>query len=149
MQYYSKMYHVARIMLYDEQECKDVVSDIFERLLNGSIMLLPETEQRYLLASVRNQCIKRLNHEEVKRLMAENSTQYQEDNQEDERLNEVIEFVQRSLSEQEQRIFTLRFTEGCSYQEIASTEGISKVAVWKHLSHLVNTIKEHFNSNEK
>lgn len=149
VQYYSKMYRVARTMLYDEQESKDVVSDIFERLLNGNIMLLPETEERYLLTSVRNQCIKRLNHEAVKRLMSENYTHEQEDSQEDERLSEIIEFAQRSLSEQEQRIFNLRFTEGYSYQEIASKEGISKVAVWKHLSHLVNTIKEHFNSSKK
>ena len=46
VQHYSKMYRVARTMLYDEQESKDVVSDIFERLLNGNIMLLPETESK-------------------------------------------------------------------------------------------------------
>ncbi|MDE6634767.1 MAG: RNA polymerase, partial [Bacteroidaceae bacterium] len=70
IRYYEAMYRVARGILYDEQESKDVVSDIFERLLNGRIVLLPETEEHYLLTSVRNQCIKRLNHDEVRRRFA-------------------------------------------------------------------------------
>lgn len=66
IEYYAKMYRVARSILYDEQESKDVVSDIFERLLYGHTVLLPETAERYLLTSVRNQCIKRLNHNDIK-----------------------------------------------------------------------------------
>ena len=30
MQHYAKMYRVARSILYDEQESKDVISDIFD-----------------------------------------------------------------------------------------------------------------------
>lgn len=149
MQYYSKMYRVARSILYDEQESKDVVSDIFERLLNGNAMLIPDTEERYLLTCVRNQCFKRLAHEEVKRLMVEDHMHHQVEETEDNRLDEIADFARRTLSQQEQRIFDLRFTEGCSYEEIASVEGISKVAVWKHLSHLTNIIKEHFNPLRK
>ena len=55
-QHYAKMLRVARTILYDEQESKDVVSDIFEGLLRGRMMLMPDTEERYLLTSVRNQC---------------------------------------------------------------------------------------------
>lgn len=149
IQYYSKMYRVARSILYDEQESKDVVSDIFERLLNGNAMLIPDTEERYLLTCVRNQCFKRLAHEEVKRLMVEDHMHHQVEETEDNRLDEIADFARRTLSQQEQRIFDLRFTEGCSYEEIASVEGISKVAVWKHLSHLTNIIKEHFNPLRK
>lgn len=149
MQYYSKMYRVARSILYDEQESKDVVSYIFERLLNGNAVLIPDTEERYLLTCVRNQCFKRLAHEEVKRSMEEDYTHHQVEETEDNRLDEIADFARRTLSQQEQRIFDLRFTEGCSYEEIASVEGISKVAVWKHLSHLTNIIKEHFNPLRK
>ena len=56
-----------------------------------------------------------------------------------------MEFVVSHLSEREQRIFNLRFAEGCSYEEIAAAEGISKVAVWKHLSHAITEVKKHFN----
>ena len=64
MQHYARMYRVARTLLYDEQECEDVVGDIFESLLSGSMELLPDGEERYLLTSVRNRCIKRLRHEQ-------------------------------------------------------------------------------------
>lgn len=147
-QHYSKMYRMARTILLDEHESKDVVSDVFERLLSGNTVLLPATEERYLLTSVRNQCIKRLHHEEVKRLAAESYSKEQDDTEDDERLGDVIDFARQSLSVQEQRIFDLRFNQGCSYEEIAIAEGISKVAVWKHLSHLITIIKEHFNSSK-
>ena len=39
-QHYAKMLRVARTILYDEQESKDVVSDIFEGLLRGRMMLM-------------------------------------------------------------------------------------------------------------
>lgn len=149
IQHYAKMYRVARTILYDEQESKDVVSDIFERLLDGRIILMPDTAERYLLTSVRNQCIKRMCHNEVKRQFTESFTPEREYGDEDERLNEVVEFAKRNLTHQELRIFYLRFTDGCSYEEIAAKEGISKVAVWKHLSHMLNIIRKNFNSSGK
>ena len=52
-QHYAKMLRVARTILYDEQESKDVVSDIFESLLRGQTVIMADTEERYLLTSVR------------------------------------------------------------------------------------------------
>lgn len=149
VQHYTKMYRVARTLLYDEQECQDMVSDIFESLLTGRVVLLPETEEQYLMTSVRNRCLKYIRHEEVRRhseeLMPTNET---DESDEDERLTDIVEFVIGHISSQEQRIFRLRFTEGYSYEEIAIQEGISKVAVWKHLSHVLNSIRKHFNPNK-
>ena len=145
--HYARMLRVARTILGDEQESKDVVSDIFVALLSGRTTMMPGTEERYLLTSVRNQCLKRLRHECVKRQMADQVmtiTASDDPNADDERLADIDEFVAGSLSEQECRIFRLRFTDGCTYEEIAAAEGISRVAVWKHLSHALNLIKNHF-----
>ena len=146
-QHYAKMYRVARTILYDEQECEDVISDIFESLLHKYIALLPEREESYLLKSVRNKCFNQLRHEEVKlqvnkQLMKE---QIYDTDSENMRLIEIDEFVASHLSLQEQRIFHLRFNDGYSYEEIATSEGIGRVAVWKHLSHALNLIRNHFN----
>ena len=147
MQHYAKMLRVARAILYDEQESKDVVSDIFANLLHGQTALMPDTAERYLLTSVRNQCFKRIRHMEIKLQMEKVTTTdlvvYSET--EDERLTAIDEYVASHLTEQEQRIFRYRFTNGYSYEEIAAAEGISRVAVWKHLSHALNEIKNHFN----
>lgn len=146
MQHYAKMYRVARTILYDEQESKDVVSDIFEHLLRSETVLMPDTEERYLLTSVRNQCLKRIRHQETTLSMETATAEQTTDAEtEDERLTDIIEFVVSHLSEQEQRIFRLRFTDGCSYDEIAASEDISRVAVWKHLSHALKEIRNHFN----
>lgn len=143
-QHYAKMYRVARTILYDEQESEDVVSDIFERLLHGQTVLIADTEERYLLTSVRNQCFKRLRHTSIP--LGSNSYPEPADDSEveDERMTDIDEFVASHLSAQEQRIFHLRFSGGSSYEEIAVAEGISRVAVWKHLSHALNAIRQQF-----
>ena len=144
MQHYARMYRVAQTLLLDGQESEDVCSDIFESLLRGETELVPGTEEQYLLTSVRNRCLKRLRHKAIEKapsplpLLGSAS-------EEDERMADIVEYVVGHLSEQDRRIFGLRFTEGYSYEEIAAKEGISKVAVWKHLSHIITSIKRQFN----
>ena len=143
-QHYARMYRVARTILYDEQESEDVVSDIFEDLLHRQTVLMPETEERYLLTCVRNRCLKRLRHPSTTIERSDYTEPTDESDSEDERLIDIDEFIVCHLSEQEQRIFRFRFADGRSYDEIAAAEGISRVAVWKHLSHALNLIRNHF-----
>ena len=143
MQHYAKMLRAARTILYDEQESQDVVSDIFTSLLHGHVALMPETAENYLLRSVRNRCLKRLRHTSVP-VAASSYAVPMDDSEEDERLADIDEFIASHLSAQEQRIFRCRFSDGLSYEEIAAAEGISRVAVWKHLSHALNEIRNHF-----
>ena len=144
MQHYARMQRVARTLLYDVQESEDVCQDIFESLLRGETVLVPGTEERYLMTSVRNRCLKRLRHESVLQDYRQRTTDNSQES-EDDRMSDIVEFVTSRLPEREQRIFNLRFTEGCSYEEIAAAEGISKVAVWKRLSHAITEVKKHFN----
>ena len=160
MQHYVKMQRVARTLLYDEKESEDVCSDVFESLLRADMLLEPGTEERYLMTSVRNRCLKRLRHVAIEHSpltidhfaaangIANNGGDSMLNAQwsMDDRLSDIEEFVVSHLSERDQRIFNLRFSEGYSYEEIAVTEGISKVAVWKHLSHAITEVKKHFNT---
>ena len=160
MQHYVKMQRVARTLLYDEKESEDVCSDVFESLLRADMLLEPGTEERYLMTSVRNRCLKRLRHVAIEHssltvdhFAASNSiannggdSMLNAQWSMDDRLSDIEEFVVSHLSERDQRIFNLRFSEGYSYEEIAVAEGISKVAVWKHLSHAITEVKKHFNT---
>ena len=148
IQYYDKMYRVARSLLYDEQESEDVVSDIFESLLHGNIVLISGAEERYLLTSVRNRCLKRFRHEKIVRAAAESNAYTSTDDIDDNQMTDIVEFVVSHLSPQEQRIFNLRFIDGYSYDDIASAEGISRVAVWKHLSHIITEIKQNIKTRK-
>ena len=94
------MLRVARTILYDEQESKDVVSDIFESLLRGGTMLKHDTEERYLLTSVRNQCLKHIRYQETKLRMETPSTEQLSDAEdENERIIGIVEFVVSHLTE--------------------------------------------------
>ena len=159
MQHYGKMQRVARTILYDEQAGEDVISDIFESLLRGRTALTVGTAdwedgaaERYLLTSVRNRCLKLLRRVpgqslfstvQADRLAVMASADAAD--ADDELLSDIMSFVASHLSEQEQRILHQRFTLGLRYSEIAAAEGISRVAVWKHLSHALNEIKKQFN----
>ena len=144
MQHYARMQRVARTLLYDVQESEDVCQDIFESLLRGETVLVPGTEERYLMTSVRNRCLKRIRHENLTKTPSPLPL-WGSASEEDERMDDIVEFVTSRFSEQDRRIFGMRFNEGYSYEEIAAAEGISKVAVWKHLSHIITSIKKHFN----
>jgi RNA polymerase sigma-70 factor (ECF subfamily) len=161
VQHYGKMQRVARTILYDEQAGEDVISDIFESLLRGRTALSAGTAdwqdeacERYLLTSVRNRCLKVLRRRPwlgiasggqplgtpgIELAVAADAAD------DDALIAEIMAFAASHLSEQEQRILNQRFTHGLRYSEIATAEGISRVAVWKHLSHALNEIKKHFN----
>ena len=46
-QHYAKMYRLARTMLYDADESKDVVSDIFARLLRERLRVGASAGMKY------------------------------------------------------------------------------------------------------
>lgn len=77
--HYTKMYRLAFSILYDEDESKDVVSEVFARLLKGYVMLRPETAEQFLITGVRNQCRdvlrKKQVHERFYRLFSEEMQQ--------------------------------------------------------------------------
>ena len=98
---------------------------------------------------VRNRCIKRLKHYDVARRFADSYSPDEYGTGEDALIDEIVKFAVHNLTGQEFRIFDFRFTDGLSYDEIASLEGISKVAVWKHLSRLLSIIRNNFNSSGK
>lgn len=151
-QHYARMYRVACTILCDKQKSKDAVSNVFAQLLCKDSILLPvAAEERYLMTCVRNQCLKNM-CQEARTEQAENTFAQNlanaEDSEEDQRLAEIAAATS-SFTEQERRIFDLRFRDGLSYADIARAEGISKVSVWKHLSHAINIIRDRFTQKGK
>lgn len=65
-QHYAKMYCLARTMLYDADESKDVVSDIFARLLREKYHPQQHQQEGYLMTAVRNRCRDVLSHKSMR-----------------------------------------------------------------------------------
>ena len=141
--HYPQMYRLARTMLYDADESKDVVSDIFVRLLRGDISPEAEKMEGYLMMSdiISHKSIR----ERVEKLFAQELTQsniiYLND---DDRLERLMFFVNKNLTPLSQQIFQLRFLREMSYEEVAKATGVSKVTVYNHLSNALQRIHEHF-----
>ena len=148
-QHYAKMYRLARTMLYDIDESKDVVSDIFARLLREKYQPQQSQMEGYLMTAVRNRCRDVLSHksirERVERLFLQESMQgHIIAMNDDDRLERLMQFIEAELPPLSQQIFRLRFLREMSYEEVAQATGVSKVTVYNHLSQSVQRIKEHF-----
>ena len=143
-QYYARMYVLARTLLYDDDECRDVVSDIFAKVYEGDITLTPPTEGSYLLAAVRNRCLNIIEQKHTRcrlrclYVLEADSASMECD---DERYDEVMAFVGSHFSGTALRVLQLRFVDGLECKEIASTLQISTVAVYRHLARAIETIK--------
>ena len=147
--HYAPMYRLARRLLYDPQESKDVVSEVFARLLRGGAMPDSGKMEGYLMTAVRNRCSDVLSHksmrERVERLFLQESMQsHIVSMNDDDRLERLMQFIEAELPPLSQQIFRLRFLSEMSYEEVAQAAGVSKVTVYNHLSQSVQRIKEYF-----
>lgn len=152
-QHYAKMYRLARTMLYDADESKDVVSDIFARLLREKYHPQQHQLEGYLMTAVRNRCRDVLSHksmrERVDKLFLQESQQSNviSTNTDDDRLERLVQFVESELPPLSQQIFQLRFLRELSYEEVAQATGVSKVTVYNHLAQSLQRIRVYFQTN--
>ena len=148
-QHYAKMYRLARTMLYDADESKDVVSDIFARLLRDCDGPQKDKIEGYLMTVVRNRCRDVLNRKSMQERVEKHFLQESMQSQivsmnDDDRLERLMQFIEAELPPLSQQIFRLRFLSEMSYEEVAQAAGVSKVTVYNHLSQSVQRIKEYF-----
>ncbi|MBO4800546.1 MAG: sigma-70 family RNA polymerase sigma factor [Bacteroidaceae bacterium] len=148
-EHHERLLAEARTMLYDAEEARDVVSELFAELLQRKPAVEAGREMAYLCQSVRNRCRNVLARksltEKVTHLYALEQATVTED-EETERLDNLQKFIRTELTEQQQRVFQLRFGEEKKYREIAAELNISEVAVYKHLVAAITRIKKHFKS---
>ena len=151
--HYMKMFRLARTMLYDEEESKDVVSDVFARLIDDGVEVRIDTAEHYLLTSVRNRCLNVMAHrqtiERFAQLMLQQGAETDTAADDMDRLDELLQFVDRQLSPLSRRIFRLRFLEDMTYQEVADEVGVSKVTVFNHLSQSMEKINAYFKNKQR
>ena len=152
-QHYAAMYRLARTILYDADESKDVVSDVFVRLLHNNPSVQVDKMEGYLMMAVRNRCLDVLSHksvrEQVEKLFSEELKQrHIIARNEDERLDRLMQYIERELPSLSQQILRLRFLQEMTYEEVAQEVGVSKVTVYKHLWQSMHRIKEYFSKNK-
>ena len=157
--HYGQMLRLARLMLYDDEESRDVVSEVFATLMKTMVStnrpdILPKNIEGYLMASVRYRCLNLLEHKDVRTRFEQAYTlEMKQDGTTDDdvfsytsveqQFQQIMTFAKRHLAGQTLLVFRMRHIDGMKYQEIADQLGISRVMVYKHLAKAMNTIKEY------
>ena len=150
---YGQMIRLAKRMLYDDEESRDVVSEVFATLIRADI--LPQNIEGYLMTSVRNRCVNLLEHKDVRAkfeqayaLEMKCEGPEDDDNFAEQRLQQIMSYAKQHLTGQTLLVFRMRHIDGMKYQEIADQLGISRVMVYKHLAKAMTTIREYNNQKK-
>lgn len=147
--HYAAMFRLAMSLLYDEDESKDVVSDVFASLLGGGLAIRSDNARGFLLTCVRNSCINVIRHKQMRERFMKlysNRAEPLADGPDDSlMLNDLREYVDNNLPPLSRRIFTLRYLHDMTCQQVAETVGVSRMTVHHHLSQSMEKINAYFN----
>jgi RNA polymerase sigma-70 factor (ECF subfamily) len=148
MEHYDGMYTLARVLLHDDEESRDVVSDVFVRLMDGP-SLREATARSYLLMAVRNACCNAIEHKQVRqraeRLLSAEACLTAGDDEDRLRVNELLHFADTALTPTALEIFRLRYLHGMTCREVADAVGLSRQSVHHHLAAALQEIRAYFN----
>lgn len=148
-QSYPKLYRLAFSMLNDQEDSRDVVSGVFADLLDKPHLPAPINEG-YLMAMVHNRSLNLLKHRRVENEVRAGMLHAVQSATspclaDDDRLVEVLTFIETQLTPQTRRVLTLCFDEKKTYQQAASELGVSVQAINKHISQALRKLRERFN----
>ena len=151
--HYTAMYRLAVSLLYDADEARDVVSDVFASLLDGGLAIRSDNARGFLLTCVRNTCINVIRHKQMRERFMKlysNRAEPLADGPDDSlTLAELREYIDNNLPPLPRRIFTLRFLHDMTCQQVADAVGVSRVTVHHHLSQSLEKINTYFNNSKR
>ena len=147
-QHYRQMYRLATILLHDDAESKDVVHDIFARLLDDHRDLREDTAQSYLLTSVRNRCMNVIRSRQIQErvehlyLLDLDTTITPTERLEEElrALRIGIDLLKPPVCRD---VIVQHFRDGITFKEIACRLGVSETTVYKHLHRALSQLRTH------
>ena len=151
--HYAAMYRLAVSLLYDADEARDVVSDVFASLLDGGLAIRSDNARGFLLTCVRNSCINVIRHKQMRerfiKLYATNAEPLADGPDDSITLAELREYIDNQLPPLSRRIFTMRYLQDMTCQQVAEAVGVSRVTVHHHLSQSLEKINTYFNNSKR
>ena len=147
------MFRLAVSLLYDADEARDVVSDVFASLLDDGMAIRTDNARGFLLTCVRNSCINVIRHKQMRerfiKLYATNAEPLADGPDDSITLAELREYIDNQLPPLSRRIFTLRYLQDMTCQQVADAVGVSRVTVHHHLSQSLEKINAYFNNSKQ
>ena len=148
-QHYNEMIHLAKTLLYSDEEAEDMVQDVFMRLIEGDFLPDKEKTRAYLMTAVHNRCINRIMQkslaEQVKSLYSiETQSDWHDIEERLQSLDSICHYADCHLKEPHRTIFRLRFNDGMSLKEIAQQLNMNLKTVFKYISQSIQSIQKNY-----
>ncbi|MEQ9405042.1 MAG: RNA polymerase sigma-70 factor [Cyclobacteriaceae bacterium] len=149
-EYFPYLCAFAKKYVSDQDECKDIVHNVFLNLWkNQDGIDLTAPIKPYLFKSVHNRCLNHIRDQKkiVRHDLIQNSESIPEyvesrDYLEESELEQKISKAVNGLPEKCQRIFRLSRFEGKKYKEIATIEGLSVKSVEEQMSKALKLLRQ-------
>lgn len=145
---YGRMYRLAYSLLRDDEESRDVVSEVFAHWWDEGAPLRAATEEAYLLTCVRNRCLNRIArkdlHVKLQRLYPIELSLNESADADEARRVAVARFIDNELPPQMQRVLRLCYGEGLTYRAAADRLGVSVAAVNKYIVGALKRLRARF-----
>jgi RNA polymerase sigma factor (sigma-70 family) len=144
--HYGQMLRMATLLLNDDEEAKDVVSDVFTKLWDGAVDSYAVSSKNFLLICVRNRCIDILSRKKMKDRICQLLTLDSQSaviplKDELNELEQLKKVVDTRLTVKDRQVLLMKFENKMKYREIAAALNISEAAVYKHLSQALKTLR--------
>lgn len=149
---YQCLYHHAYSLLHDVEDSRDVVSDVFVKILEMKDS--GKVNAGYLMAMVHNKALdvlkdRKVDDEARQTMLSDYQTFMLPNRHKEERLKEILQFVETELTPQTQRILRMCYDEKKSYRQVADELNISIQAVNKHISQALRKLRDKFNPQQE
>lgn len=146
--YFTKMVLFAESYLYDEEEARDLVQDLFFKLWDNTPCLeINIPLKAYLFTSVRNRCLNVLRDRKIHdshndKLFEAQIFSGTEDIEIDECIRERLQQALDSLPDKCREIFLLKIVQGKKNREIAEELGLADTTVKTQVQRAYKHIRE-------
>ena len=147
---YPVLYRLAYSLLRDEEDCRDLVNDVFAEVLDNDSLEGVQNYDGYLFRSVRNRALNIIERkktiEKVRNLYPiEQDINSVYDVAYDKKLLQVNELMDSELSANARNVMRLVFEKGNSYKDAAEQLGVSVAAINKHVVKSLRLLREKIN----
>lgn len=150
---YARLYYYAFRFITDEEVCKDIVNDVFEKAWLHFEDLKPDTATSYLYVRTRNRCIDHLRRRQVEeqyadfyRIVTEEDADIAPDEME-ERVQRIEKCIEQ-LKDPTKTILKECYFDNKKYQEVAEEFGITIHGIKKHIMKALRLLREEFGSGK-
>lgn len=139
---------LAMSLLHEEEEARDVVQEVFLRILESDIRI--ENPMALILRSVRNACLNRISKLDTREKLRQRLTLQSPEDDPDKELHyeEVLSAVRQLLTERERETIEHIYSEGMSYKEASINLGVSVATVNKHVVTSLRKLRNHFKTRK-